>query len=267
MKYLIVLLLSVSLASCKKDTASATSTTDTITQENKTVDSVALLKQFGGLWISDSYLTAIEKTKSVYANREYTSAVLGFEFNKQLNHVWGFSEHEGGTSWPVTYNPATNRYTYDITRKEDYQEAQDFVLYKVGDNLIEIAHAKPARKERYRRISAKSDIYALNYELNRMLFEGSYTDSLSGKKVSFGRKGNVSGFGDMAYYLILNDFGEGLEFDTVLIDKNKEQEGRQTYHFEIKGTTIHLFATTNNEEQLTYTINPTPAFVLKKDKL
>jgi hypothetical protein len=263
MKYLLALLLPALLASCKNETQQAL-TSNTATTPN-TVDSVALSKQFGGLWISDSYLTAIEKTKSVYANWQYTTSVLGFEFNKQLNHVWGFSQHEGGTSWPITYNPATNRYSYDATRKEDYEQAQDFVLYKTGDNIIEIAHAKPARKERYRRISLKNNIYDLDYELNRILFEGSYTDSLSGKKIKFGHKGNVSGLGDMVNYHIHYDFGESLEFDTVFISKNKQQEAQQTYHFKIKGSTIYLYATTENEEELTYIINPTPAFVLKKE--
>lgn len=271
MKNLTLLALLALFTACNKEITQPYTPTDSVAQKEaaKPLAYNNLPEEFGGLWISDSYLSNVERTKSIYASRQYTTSMLGFSFYKNFTTMGGFSEHEGGIDWPVKYSAATNRFTYDISRKADYQQPQQFALYTIGKDKLEIAHTGQKKTEQYRRIAKDStNIGALNYELNRILFEGSYNDSLSGNRVTFGRKGQLTGIKGKTVYDLVFDYAAGAyEYDVVSIADRKPHTQATLYHFKIKDSTIYIYGLTEVEDEFEYSINPKPVYVLKKDKI
>mgnify|MGYP001266994544 CR=1 FL=1 len=259
------------LASCKKENTSG----NTVTGNATTADTIntqlkSVARAMDGLWISDNYLSGIEKTKSIYSNKEYgtVNRLFGFTLYKDslstgTTELLGFTEHEGGIVYPLLYNEANKQFVYDPKRAHELDGPTQLSLYPAEGGLIEIAYTQPkSQKDRFRKIGdSKSDIDLLDETLNQMLFEGNYTDG-AGNTVSFTRTGKVSGIKGIDHYYLLYDFGEGLEFDTVFLWQGESNGDRVTYHFKIDGKTIKLYATGLNEEKMEYAISKEPVFVL-----
>lgn len=264
----------VTLASCKKETTTET----TIAANATTVDTINeplnnLAAAMDGLWISDTYLSGIEKTRSIYSNNEYgtVNGLFGFTLYKDklstgTTELLGFTEHEGGIVYPLQYNEANKQFVYDPKRANELDGPMQLSLSPSKGGQIEIAYTQPkSQKDRFRKIGdSKSDNDLLDETLNQMLFEGSYTD-VAGNTVTFTRDGKVSGIKGIDHYYLLYDFGEGLEFDTVFLWQGESNGDRVTYHFKIEGKTIKLYDTSLNEEELKYTISKEPMFVFTKN--
>lgn len=264
-KHFTVLALLALFAACKKDTAPQNSNADSIPKQEAPDTPVAKLAgQLGGLWIKDSYMANIEKSKSIYASRD--NNLLGFDLitdslAKGLGNVRGFGEHEGGYEWAIKYNAAANRFDLDPNRTEAYQKAPEFYIVSAEKDRLEIVYTNPPRKECYRRVgNDKATLKALNHELNRILFEGSYTDSLHGSKITFTRQGQVTGMGSSTAYELVFDFvGPEESFDIVRFTGNLKEI--DNFHFKIKGNTLYLYPV--KDHGLSY--DPKPVYVLKKN--
>lgn len=264
----------LTLASCKKEKVTETTiATNTATADTINTPLNNLTEAMDGLWISDTYLSGIEKTRSIYSNKEYgtVNRLFGFtlyedKLSTGMTELLGFTEHEGGIVYPLQYNEANKQFVYDPKRANELDGPIQLSLYPAKGGLIEITYTQPkSQKDRFRKIGdSKSDLDLLDQTLNQMLFEGSYTDG-AGNVVTFTRDGKVAGIKGIDHYYLLYDFSEGLEFDTVFLWQGESNGDRVTYHFKIEGKTIKLYDTSLNEEELKYTISKEPTFVFTKD--
>jgi len=276
MKNLLAVLLTCLLAliSCKNEKNAGEATVDTETSAENDTPLQKLAADLDGFWISDSYLSDIERTKSVYQSREYSKVggLLGFSIYKDslvtgTSRLLGFSGHEGGLYRPIKYNAAENRFDYDATRAGEFGDPIDFSLKMAGKNLLEIAHSKPSKQmDRYRKVGDKQDdLGLLDRELNRILFEGTYTDTVTGKKVIFSRDGKIEGM-DHKNYRISYHF-DALDFDAVYLWSGSEANkiNQVEMHFKIDGTTIRLYSIVLNKDEMEYIVSKLPFAVLIKD--
>jgi hypothetical protein len=206
-----------------------------------------LVHQLDGTWLSDSYLAAIEKRKTVYGNPAYTTSVFGFSILKDSlidgsDYLYGFSTHDAGYTWPISYNESNKRVEYDATTGDEIKPPSAFYINPLTSTTLELIFAKPAKKELYRKA-------ALEQELNRILFEGTYTDQATNKTVTFTRDGKITGLNGRVLYLVQYDTeGEyATPFDAIFLFTKQDDEAGTPFHFKISGDTITLY-TVNEEE-------------------
>ncbi len=272
------------LLGCKKDkpinaNAVLSEDKDTIAKEetiNPKLEKLA--KKLNGLWINNTYLDNIEKTKSICKNRDSYSEMLGFYLSEKSlasgkSEVSGFTEHEGGIAYPIKYNEVINGFIYDSIRKNGYSQEIDFSVNPIKNNKLEINFNKPEKKkELYRKISDSDNVDELSYELNHILFEGTYIDSITQKEFIFYRNGIVKGFDKRTNYELQYDFVVELTPIDFIFLWYGNHEGFSKYHYKIKGDKIRLYnvydyESDGDEEYIPetyYFIHEQPAFVLIK---
>ncbi|MES2484678.1 MAG: hypothetical protein V4581_01845 [Bacteroidota bacterium] len=208
---------------------------------------IAEADKLKGLWLSDVFLTSVQKQKSIYKSQQAETTIFGFTIksdstsaNKLLFN--GFSDYEGGYDGIVAYHPEKKQFVHLSTGEEYEVLKQSFGLSIIENNKLQLEYENQ-KKENYRRIS---DIDA---ELRHILFEGTYTDTQSGNKVVFSKNGRVEGIEDKGFYVPLYTFDAGYEFDTVFLSLNEKLDNFDRYHFKIDGNTISLYSIFEDESQ------------------
>ncbi len=198
-----------------------------------------LSKKLDGYWLTDDYLLNIEKSKSIYNNREYTTSLFGFilkkeELMKDISYLHGFTHHEGGYEAPLRYNIQKKCFENNLNKTEAHTFLKNpFELILTDSNLLDLSFKN--KQERYRKVE---DIES---ELRKILFEGKYTDLLSDQEIIMQSDGKLTGLTDKNFYNPYYDFGEGLWMDAIFVYSNNRLENQEMYHFKIKGDTLQLF--------------------------
>jgi hypothetical protein len=222
--------------SVNKNTTTKNSSSKEITFDKEKLD--LLSSKLDGYWLSDPFLLNIEKTKSIYDSREYSTTLFGFilkkdELIQNKGFLQGFSAHEGGVETSLKYNSDKNIFESD--RKATAFE-KPFTLRLVDDTIVELSFDN--KEERYRKVFDEAT------ELRKILLEGEYTDLLSNKEITFARDGYVTGISENNFYELYYDFGEGLWMDVVFFLNTDEEKEREAYHYKIKGDTLRLYPVT-----------------------
>lgn len=213
--------------------------------------------QLDGTWISDDYLTKIEKNKTIYPNPAYKTTLFGFSIMKDClkdgaDYLYGFSKHDAGYTWPVYFNTVSGQIEYDKKRDDGNSPPSKFHISPLSSTKVALVFSNPERKEIYR----KAD---LELELNK-LFAGTYTDKSTNKKVTFTSDGKVTGLTDKTWYQVQYDTeGEyAVPFDAIVLFARPDDEAGETFHFKIKGDTLTLYSLNEQEvkkyEEYIYTI-------------
>ncbi|GGB70851.1 hypothetical protein GCM10007424_08560 [Flavobacterium suaedae] len=280
----LIILSSFLFISCKKDTPVKSSidpdnVTDTTIKKEATNSKLnKLAKQLSGLWINSSYLDSIKVSKSISKSRNYYSDILGFYLYEEnllseKSSIWGFTENEGGYTYPIKYNTDTNNFIFDVSRKNEYPEEMDFSMYLKKDKL-EIMYTIPKRKKiLYTRISHSKNIDELDYELNHILFEGTYVDSITQKEFIFQRNGTVKGFDSITNYELQYNFVVELKPIDMIFLSSSDEPYSDLYHYEIKDDKIMLYSNRSYPDEKTedefipetgYIIEEKPTFILMK---
>lgn len=191
--------------------------------------------QLHGLWMGNDYLNAVEKDKSIYRHRKYSTRFFGFslEENNLLTNnpvLYGFTDHEGG---------------YDIFLEYD-KEKQAFISrdaiekfeIKLNNGIFEMYFPEYKRTEKYRKV--KPDIESA---LRELLIAGKYKSPKHNETIILRADGKVTNFLDFEYYELIFDFTEAIEYDAIVFYSNKNggnwSQGR-VYTFEIIRGDIHM---------------------------
>lgn len=247
MKKIVVGLLTSFIISCsspKTDTVSS-STTESVATSNNIPANYS--DSISGTWVSDQYLEKVKKTKSVYANKIYTTKVLFFNLNqKELLEgsakLYGFSQHEGGIDTVIKFDKDKKEFVKNGEQKGDNVTfKEDFELKLNAQNKLEM----------YFPIEKKTDVYQklktdLQTELRNILFAGNYSEKGSNSKVSFSADGKVN-FKDYTDYEVVYDFATGPNFDGIILHKGNI---RDFYQYKISGENLELQLMQGNENNL-----------------
>ena len=247
----ICLLLSFTLlTNCKQETKAddilPTNNQPELTEEPDG-DLIAEAAKLKGLWLNGAFLTSVERQKSIYKSQPAENTIFGFTIqsdstsaNKLLFN--GFSTYEGGYDGIIAYHPEKKQFVHLSTGEEYETLKESFSLLATGKNSLQLEYENH-KKENYRRISD------IDSALRDILFEGSYTDKLSGNTVVFNQNGNVEGIDNKGFYVPLYTFDAGYEFDTVFLALNETLESSDRYHFKIEGDTISLYSILEDENE------------------
>jgi len=216
--------------------------------DNKTFYKEQLIKQaalLDGEWLHDNYLRNIEKTKSIYLNRNLDSLLFGFTLNKEnllsdTAYLFGYTEHEGGYGNPIIFDFQKNRFVSDSKRLMNNSgiPSVPFELKVINDSTVEMFFPESKITDTFRKVT---DIQS---GLRKILFAGNYISIDKKKKFSFDKNGNLKGFNNYVYYDLAYDFGEGIDYDAIIFFKT-EAGGNwsmgDVYKFEFVSDTIKLY--------------------------
>ena len=248
--FYLLLFIVVTLISCdkKKDDTNVITSKKSEPAHDKGLTLKESVSRTEGTWISEPYLATIEKNKAIYNNPAYTTTLFGFSIVKDSiadgkDYLFGFSTHDAGYMWPVIYNTDKKRIEYNSKKEDrDNMPPSPFYLNPLTAKTIELIFTKPAKKEVYRKVE-------LDYELNRILFEGTYTDEATNKKVTFTRDGKITGLQGKTMYLVQYDpEGEyAVPFDAVFLFTLPDDEAGTPYHYTISGNTLTLYNVNEKE--------------------
>lgn len=225
--------------------------TENLPEDNLTAGN-RLANQLDGAWLSENYISKIEKSKSIYANMNTDDSMLGFWLYKDTltgkhPRLLGFSIHEGGLDAPLKYNIDKNRFENDLDLVNEFSAHKTpFFIKPVNPNKIEIQHSKPAKIETYRKVAD------IDSELRKVLFNGVYIDKLTNKTITFKEDGETTGIANKHFYSLLFDFEE-FHFDVVFIADTSKRDNLQEYHYKIEGNNLRLY-NLNISEETGYTI-------------
>lgn len=220
-----------------------------------------------GIWVSHDYLTTIEKTKQIYANAAHKATLFGFMLykDKMLTgkpDMEGFNTFEGGYIYPLLYNNA-GYFELDKVRRGKYPESDYMQVRPLPDGTAEITYTKSGKKDVFRKISGseKVDENILNNTISSMIFNGTYIDKRSGKKITF-TNGRVSGMGKLNLFGVMYAFEER-NFDEVYFGSHQTADHTVNYHFVYSDGIITLFAVVPpSADNDTYTFSKTPSYIL-----
>lgn len=227
---------------------SQNNSTNSTTKSNNNFDKEQLKKQVAlldGEWLSDNYLRNIEKTKSIYLNKEPNTKLFGFTLNKEnllsdSANLFGFVVHEGGYESPIIFDYKKNKFVYDSKRSKENSGIPScpFELTVINDSIIEMFFPETKTTDTYRKVT---DIQT---GLRKILYTGNYNSIDKKKKISFDKNGTVKGFDNKVYYELAYDFTEGIEQDAIILYKTKEGGNWSTgdvYKFEFNSNTLKLY--------------------------
>lgn len=250
---LMVFCLAAFLICCKTDKEKGSS--DNEKTELPKSSSHATLKesiaQLDGTWISDDYMAAIEKNKAIYNNPAHTTTLFGFSvIGDSLaidgkDYLYGFSKIEAGYTWPIFYNDAHGRIEYDIKMQDEIIPPSPFYIKKIDAKTVELVFSKPAKTERYRKTNSE-----LEYDINKILFAGTYINESTNEKITFTEDGKVTGLAGKTTYQVQfeNEDEYAVPFDAVVLYEDPDDEAGESFHFKIKGNTLTLYNL--NEEEI-----------------
>ena len=238
----------VSLVGCLSDGSqnsgekSSSETAEVVPTTGAGEDLSQVSNLLAGYWISDDFLTRTERSKSVFATREYSSKLFGLALETENllgdePYLDGFTEHEGGYGTPLKFNTVKGVFENDMEKLEPYSFLNEpFEVHLRDQNTLEIRYGIDSIKELYRRVA---DVQT---SLRRTLFEGIYINPVSSERVEFKRDGQLNGIPSKQRFEVLYDFeSAGYQFDVVsfLADGQVAQD---TYHYRIKKDTLSLFS-------------------------
>ncbi len=221
---------------------------------DETEEQIELLS---GLWMSDSYLQKVEKTKSVYANKSSEPKILGFllkseNLKSDSAYIFGFTSHEGGYEIPICFNSSKSKFAYDPKRINQSSNFIDpFELNLIDSNKLEIKFLQNNHSEVYRKV------HDVQSELRRILFEGEFRSSDSKKDFIFAHNGTLTGFENEANFEVIYDFGLNIEFDAIVMykgNKNGNWSDGEIYKFEFVSDTLKLYRVNTNWENMDHKI-------------
>ncbi len=276
-KVLIVLLLCASVLSCNQKQKNDAADTETATVSKK-----ELARKLCGDWLSECYLSGVEKNKSILSS-DYDGQLLQLrmEENSLLSDsaaMTGGTEHEGGFYRRIKYDEGGNKYVSVDDKTEFLYEPSEwdapFEISVNKDNLLELYYPKTKNKILYRRIESScavddsEDFYISNpmqVILREILFSGSY--ECDNKLVKFESNGSVSNFEDYHYYRVVSDFCEMPLCDIVIFFKTKDDmympvDG-ELYKYQLTSDGIQLQKINANWEKYEFDIDE-KIIVLKK---
>ncbi len=217
-------------------------------EDNSPLDSVKyrrVSEQIHGHWMAKETLEAVEKTGSLYKNRELKTKYYGFILDKGnlMNtdpYLNGFTRTVGGITVKLKYNRQKNHY-------ESRPNAIENIIVKpVDEKNIELFFVNSNKTEHYQ-------LTKEHFEQNRLLLTvGKYKDKRTGKAVEFKENGQVSGLGKLTYHEVAIDFTEGPFFDALYLDSSGKLRDKVVYHFKKEGKDMKLFEVRGKGQKQTY---------------
>lgn len=258
-RLIIVLLILVFTTGCNSQNNEINSKTNST--DNNNFDKTQLIKQaalLDGEWLHDNYLRNIEKTKSIYLNRNLDSLLFGFTLNKEnllsdTAFLFGYTVHEGGYGNPIIFDFQKNKFVSDSKRLKDNSgiPSVPFELTVINDSIVDMFYPEFKITDTYRKVT---DIQT---GLRKILFAGNYISIDKKRKFSFDKNGNLKGFDNYVYYDLAYDFGEGIEYDALIFFKTKAGGNwsmGDVYKFEFVSDTIKLYYVKTDWENMEHKI-------------
>ncbi len=203
-----------------------------------------LSEQLDGFWLSDEYFTTIEKSRSVYKNKECDTELFGFQLLEDnlmsdSAYLYGFTIHEGGYYSPLKYLENTNKFILD-TEKDNFlpEINKSFEIRNIQENSLELYFPVSERVDRYRK--AENDIET---PFREILISGDYKETKTDQTIKFESNGTVHNFKNFAYFEVIYDFGLGIEFDALTFFKTMKGgnwDVAEIYKFELKSNQLFL---------------------------
>ncbi|MGV3508278.1 MAG: hypothetical protein ACO1N7_03235, partial [Sphingobacteriaceae bacterium] len=258
MKYLILISVLIILAACQTNSATAERHTTDVQLNFKAI--------INGNWVEPTYIDDLAKTKSPYKSQNALNSIV--ELNIDTIGIKGDSleigspsVHEGG-SFFVFFRPGIMANSFPTTLK-DYDNESNF--YELGylisskDTAVVIYHYNQNKKligqSEYKKVPENSE-GTLQYMVNKTLVSGKYqaTDTTGrSTTVRLTNDGKVIGLPSFSNYYVLTDFEAGPENNLDEICFNIHSNNQKCYAYEIKGDTINLYETIENEDHKTLT--------------
>ncbi|TND09289.1 MAG: hypothetical protein FD123_1376 [Bacteroidetes bacterium] len=236
------------------------------TNQTDSAEVKRLLQIVEGGWVDTVLAGAIERKKSVRAG--YSEGLNEAEFYFDISSLSGDTLiNSRGRSF---YHESER---FDIIFRKNLEgkpfmeiyDGRNFASVKImlnyiftgNDTLLSIFNSRLGAQGVYKRVFRKPpsrnevDITALEYLVNKTLFEGVYKlttgkYSQASDTVSFAADGTVKGFQGLTWYRVETDFGHGNAppFDMVMLS-NEEGMPFPTFAFERKGNVLFLYAVKN----------------------
>jgi len=255
------------LSGCKKDTIQTlikpTSAENEITApDTKEYRQEEEASKMDGTYLSDTYLSNIQKRHSIYAAKDTESYIFGFTLHKdslitKTPLLEGFSNHEGGINANLKFNPEKSRFENDLSRNGEFDYfTKPFVINFTEGKYADIVFKNPLKTERYRKVT---DIESALREL----IAGNYIEPTSNRRFTFMTDGTMKGVPGSGYFELSFEFQEGLPFDAIFMGDTQESKNQIEYHYKIEGNTLTLYNLTGNHEAGEYIIGK-PAYILVK---
>lgn len=268
MRQLIIFTFTI-LTACQT-TGSGDTNTNTLDNpsENKTIDIQQNYSSvLNGDWVEPNYIEDLKKTKSPQKSQNNLNSIV--ELNIDSSKIEGDSLEVGspsiheGMSFFVFFRPGITANAFP-TSLVDYNNESNF--YELGylitskDTTVVIYHYDKNKKligqNEFKKVPKNSE-GALQYMVNKTLVAGKYqTTNTTGKSmtVEFTNDGKIIGLADFTRYYVLTDFVAGPlnNLDEICFDI--QTKNQKCYAYEIKGDTINLFETIENEDHITLTL-------------
>ena len=236
--------------------------------DNSTVDNNSkknLADRLDGYWLSDSYLTNISNSRSIYTDRDYRTKFWGFTLNKEnlmsdSAYINGFTIHEGGYGSGIKYDSIKNCFIKDLSMIDEYSFIKEpFKMTLLDSGHLELDFGN--KKEIYRKVNDDQT------ELRKLLFEGQFRDIKTNKIIEFSADGTVGGLDKHKYFELVYDFGEGIFYDASIFYPNQDSSGRWTngdmYHFKINSDTLKLYKITPDWDMMDHKIGDLEYLLVK----
>jgi hypothetical protein len=122
MNKLILVLIVIAALGCTKKSPAENAKTFTLGDQKSLVEQATFLN---GFWLSDIYFENIEKSKSIYINREYKTELFGFTLEKEnllsdTAYLNGFTSHQGGAGSAISFDPKFGKFVSYSARADEY---------------------------------------------------------------------------------------------------------------------------------------------------
>lgn len=189
-------------------------------------------ERFAGNYLSDPYLTQLEKSGSPFelAEFEFPGSYWGLSLDKATlesedSRFDAYWLHEGGGGGAIAYDEGCDCYKRS-DRPGGYTSIEGpYTLTLDGEDmlLLTIGGRDP---EKYRKVPDHQSA------IRKILFVGEYTDKLSGKKVVMNEDGSMTGVDGWNYYEIGYDFVGIIQNEYVWFQKSADDyKDRKYYHW------------------------------------
>ena len=198
-----------------------------------------------GLWISDDYLQSVEKTKSPYGARDYSTRLLGLMLDSanlckpDSAYLFGFTEHEGGYDSPLRFDAKEECFVNDTSRLTRYAAFREpFTLKLDAQNRLQMCcFPQLPKADVYRRVGS------IDEWLRSCLFSGVYRNVENNAEVVFGDDGQLAGFDTLRHYYVIYDFIIDFNFDAICLQPNSSSRYMdwQFMHYAINADTLRLY--------------------------
>jgi hypothetical protein len=264
------MLISVFVAITACSTQNNKSNNSTEPSETIKIDKKQLIKQaelLDGYYLSDNYLKNIEKTRSIYLNREYKTKLFGFTLKKEnllsdSAGLFGYTVHEGGLDCPLIFDFDKSIFVNDLKSVKEFDDIKEpFELSLTADNIVQMYFPESKQTDLYRKVTDDQT------ELRKILFEGEYLSGDQQNKYSFKRDGSLKGFDDKKYYEVVYDFSLGIEYDAIIFFNKKRGNWSDgdMYKYEFSSDTLKLYHIKTDWDNLEHKIGDITFTLIKKN--